>query len=152
VGRWLMGPTGRYCYHWWLTFLPFLYWKTNDTPYTLDSWLVSMRCSVWQVVKVIIPVGVKRDTLSRDLPEKQSSDLRQYDMNGRSQMQGGKNLILPKEINANRFFWDSHWLDIWIEHLCPLWDRMERAWLWALFTPFWSVQTQLFSTCIAALQ
>jgi len=27
-----------------------------------------------------------------------------YDMNGRSQMQGGKNWILPKEINANRFF------------------------------------------------
>ncbi len=27
-------------------------------------------------------------------------------------MQGGKNWILPKEINANRFFWDSHWLEI----------------------------------------
>jgi hypothetical protein len=26
-------------------------------------------------------------------------------------MQGGKNCILLKEINANRFFWDSHWLD-----------------------------------------
>jgi hypothetical protein len=26
------------------------------------------------------------------------------DLNGRSQMQGGKNLILPKDINANRFF------------------------------------------------
>jgi len=25
-------------------------------------------------------------------------------MNGRSQMQGGKNWILPKDINANRFF------------------------------------------------
>jgi hypothetical protein len=22
---------------------------------------------------------------------------------------GGKNWILPKEMNANRFFWDSHW-------------------------------------------
>jgi hypothetical protein len=30
--------------------------------------------------------------------------LRRYDMSGRFQMQGGKNWILPKEINANRFF------------------------------------------------
>jgi hypothetical protein len=29
------------------------------------------------------------------------------DMNGRFQMQGGKNWFLPKEMNANRFFWDS---------------------------------------------
>ncbi len=34
-------------------------------------------------------------------------------------MQGGKNWILPKEINANRFFWDSHWLEIWSNHFCP---------------------------------
>jgi hypothetical protein len=34
-------------------------------------------------------------------------------MNGRSQMQGGKNWILPKLINAN------HWLEIWKNHLCP---------------------------------
>jgi hypothetical protein len=34
-------------------------------------------------------------------------------------MQGGKNSILPKEINANRFFCDSHWLEIWKNHLCP---------------------------------
>jgi hypothetical protein len=27
-----------------------------------------------------------------------------YDMKGRSEMQGDKNWILPKEINANRFF------------------------------------------------
>ncbi len=40
-------------------------------------------------------------------------------MNGRFQMQGGKNWILPKQINANRFFWDSHWLDIWSNHFCP---------------------------------
>jgi hypothetical protein len=39
-------------------------------------------------------------------------------MNGRFQMQGGKNWILPKEINVNRFFWDSHWLEIWSNHLC----------------------------------
>jgi hypothetical protein len=29
-------------------------------------------------------------------------------MNGRSQMQRGKNWILPKEINANRLFQDCH--------------------------------------------
>jgi hypothetical protein len=33
-------------------------------------------------------------------------------------MQGGKNWILPKEINAKRFFWDSHWLEIWKNQLC----------------------------------
>ncbi len=41
------------------------------------------------------------------------------DMNGNFQMQGGKNWILPKYINANRFFWDSHWLEIWSNHFCP---------------------------------
>ncbi len=45
--------------------------------------------------------------------------LRRYDMNGRSQMQGGKNWFLPKEMNANRFFCDSHWLEIWSNHFCP---------------------------------
>ncbi len=41
------------------------------------------------------------------------------DMNGRFQMQGGKNWFLPKEMNANRFFWDSHWLKIWSNHFYP---------------------------------
>ncbi len=45
--------------------------------------------------------------------------MRRYDMNRRFQMQGGKNWILPKEMNANRFFWDSHWLEIWTNHLFP---------------------------------
>jgi hypothetical protein len=40
-------------------------------------------------------------------------------MNGRFQMQGGINWILPKDLNANRFFLDSHWLEIWSNHLCP---------------------------------
>jgi hypothetical protein len=40
------------------------------------------------------------------------------DLNGRFQMQRAKNWILPKEINANRLFWDSHWLEIWSNHLC----------------------------------
>jgi hypothetical protein len=30
--------------------------------------------------------------------------LKRYDMGGISQIQGGKNRILPKETNANRFF------------------------------------------------
>jgi hypothetical protein len=73
-------------------------------------------------------------------------------MNKRFQMQGGKNWFLPKEMNANRFFWDSHWLEIWSNHFypsmgpnggsvamdsgqttyVPLWNRMEVAWLWTL--------------------
>jgi hypothetical protein len=40
-------------------------------------------------------------------------------MNERSQMQRGKNWILPKEINENRFFRDSHWQEFWKKHLCP---------------------------------
>ncbi len=40
-------------------------------------------------------------------------------MNGRFQMQGGKNWFLPKEMNANRFFWDSHSLEIWSNHFYP---------------------------------
>jgi hypothetical protein len=34
-------------------------------------------------------------------------------------MRGGKNWILPKYINSNRFFWVSHWLETWSNHLCP---------------------------------
>jgi hypothetical protein len=40
-------------------------------------------------------------------------------MNGRFQMQGGKNWFLPKEMNANRFFCDSHWLEIWSNSMGP---------------------------------
>jgi hypothetical protein len=29
------------------------------------------------------------------------------------EVQGVKNWILPKEMNANRFFRHSHWLEIW---------------------------------------
>jgi hypothetical protein len=31
---------------------------------------------------------------------------------------GSKNWILPKEVNENRFFLDSHWLEIWKNHFC----------------------------------
>ncbi len=34
-------------------------------------------------------------------------------------MQGGKNWFLPNEMNANRFFGDSHWLEIWSNHFYP---------------------------------
>jgi hypothetical protein len=40
-------------------------------------------------------------------------------MNGRTQMQGGKNLIFPEDIDANRFFRASPWLEIWKKHFCP---------------------------------
>ncbi len=41
-------------------------------------------------------------------------------------MQAGKNLILPKEMNANLFFQDSHWLEIWSNHLFPSIHRKKR--------------------------
>jgi hypothetical protein len=64
--------------------------------------------------------AIMSDILSEPMAMNNWSQLpRRYDMNGRSQMQGGKNWILPKEINANRFFWDSHWLEIWKNHCCP---------------------------------
>jgi hypothetical protein len=58
--------------------------------------------------------------------------VRRYDMNGISQMQGGKNRILLKELNANRSFetligWN--WKSGKTTYV-RLWDRMEGAWLW----------------------
>ncbi len=52
-------------------------------------------------------------------PPYYESNLSRYDMNGRSQMQEGKNWILSKELNATRFFRDSHRLEIWKNHLWP---------------------------------
>ncbi len=82
----------------------------------------------------------------------QESILRRYDMNGISQMQGGKkNCILPKEINANRFCRDSHWLEIWKNLLCPCMGpnggsvAMDSGPRWAvnLTKPvFWSLKSQ----------
>ena len=52
-------------------------------------------------------------------------------MNGRFQIQGDKNWILPKEMNANRFFWGLSLAGNLVKTtLVPLWDRMEGAWLW----------------------
>ncbi len=53
-------------------------------------------------------------------------------MNGEFQIQGGKNWILPKEMNANRLFWDSHWLESGQTTFVPLCDRTEGAWLCTL--------------------
>jgi hypothetical protein len=52
-------------------------------------------------------------------PDRLLSSPEAVDMNGRFQMQGGKNWFLPKEMNPNRFFWDSHWLEIWSNHFYP---------------------------------
>ncbi len=52
-------------------------------------------------------------------------------------MQGGKNWILPKEMNANRFFLDSHWLEDQTTYV-PLWNRMEGVWLWTQGTS-WAI-------------
>jgi hypothetical protein len=49
-------------------------------------------------------------------------------MNGRFQMEGGKNWILPKYINATRFLWDSHWLEIWSNHFCPSMGQYGTEW------------------------
>jgi hypothetical protein len=38
-------------------------------------------------------------------------------MNRRLQMQEGNDWILPNEMNANLFFWDSYRLEIWFNHL-----------------------------------
>ncbi len=59
---------------------------------------------------------------------------RRYNMKGRFQVKEGKNWIFLKEINANRFFRDSYWLEIWKKKniYLPLWDRMEGAWIWTL--------------------
>ncbi len=64
-----------------------------------------------------------------------SPSQRWCDMNGRFQVLGGKNSILPKELNANRFFWDSHSLAgnlvkplIFSPSMGP--NRMEGLWLW----------------------
>jgi hypothetical protein len=60
------------------------------------------------------------------------SDLRRYDMNGRSQMQGGKNWILLKEINATGSSETLIDRKSGKTTYVLLWDRMEGAWLWTL--------------------
>jgi hypothetical protein len=63
-------------------------------------------------------------------------------------MQGGKIWILPIKINANRFFWDSYWLEIWSNHFCPSKGPNEGAWLYGLWyfqhAHFFTVYSKLF--------
>ncbi len=54
------------------------------------------------------------------LDRQHATEQGRYEMNRQSQMQEGKNWFFPKEINANWFFGDSHWLEIWKNHFCPL--------------------------------
>ncbi len=62
-------------------------------------------------VRVVGSAQRRRQEGDRDI-------LSRYNMNGRFQMLGDKNWILSKDVNANRFFWDSRWLEIWSNHLC----------------------------------
>ncbi len=57
-------------------------------------------------------------------------------MNGIFQMQGGKNWILPKKMNANRFFWASHWLESWSNYFCPsMGPNGESVDIWTQLVP-----------------
>ncbi len=58
---------------------------------------------------------------------------RRYDMNGRSQRQGGKNLIFPQRDNCKAVLLRLSLAgNLEKNLLCyvPLWGRMEGAWLW----------------------
>jgi hypothetical protein len=58
-------------------------------------------------------------------------------MNGRSQMQGSKKVILPKDMDkCKSVFLRLSFARNLENHLryVLLWDRMEGAWLWTLFT------------------
>jgi hypothetical protein len=71
-------------------------------------------------------------------------------MNGRFQMQGGKNWILPKEMNANRFFWDSYWLEIWSNHLFPSMGPnggSVAGYVWTLFANTAIMATSMHFPC-----
>jgi hypothetical protein len=84
-----------------------------------------MLLTYWQLVELaLLLIGLTHISFDKNLflPSWKRSTLfrlqalRRYDMNVRFQMQGGKNRFLPKEMTANRFFWDSHWLEIWTNH------------------------------------
>jgi hypothetical protein len=56
-------------------------------------------------------------------------------MNGRSQIQEGKNWILPQEIYGEMQTGSSETLIGWKSGkttYVPVWDRMEGAWQWTL--------------------
>ncbi len=47
------------------------------------------------------------------------SSLRRWTWTGDFKCREVKTGFFPKEMNANRFFWDSHWLEIWSNHFYP---------------------------------
>jgi hypothetical protein len=66
-------------------------------------------------------------------------------MNGRSQIQGGKKRVLPKDMDkCKSVFLKLSFARNLENHLryVPLWDRMEGAWLW-LWTLFTFCQVRL---------
>ncbi len=82
---------------------------SQTLPWLLEGWGVKRR---QKKNKYVGPISTQDTQYTHCYPEA-------VDMNGRFQMQGGKNWILPKDFNTNRFFWDSHWLEIWSNHFCP---------------------------------
>ncbi len=72
------------------------------------------QCVQSHVIKSVWP-----NRTTADISRAHSLDQRLHNMKRRSPIQGGINWILPKEIIANMFFWDSHWLKIWLNHLFP---------------------------------
>ncbi len=88
--------------------------------------------SLW-VLYTRLVFEVHQCTLFQFCTSHQSAQ-RRYDMNGRFQLQGGKNWILLIETNANRFFWDGTLIG-WSGQtsFVPIWDRMEGAWLYGLW-------------------
>jgi len=85
--------------------------QSGSLLYPLTSVLCTIAAHIRYMIYPIVPYPVKF------IPASVYSEAVRHER--RSQMQGGKNWILPKEINANWFFWDSHWLEIWKNHLCP---------------------------------
>ncbi len=89
--------------------------RLKRKPGTLSTlWAPSLHSNVYVIIYFILVHKVINNWFG-----KCAGTHRRYDMNGRFQKQGGKNWILPKETNANLFFWDSLWLEIWSNHFCP---------------------------------
>ncbi len=76
-----------------------------------------MQLTDWLLVVVaLLLIGLAQISLTKSGFNPVSEAVRH---DGRFQMQGGKNFILPKEINEKRFFWDSYWLEVCSNHLYP---------------------------------
>ncbi len=107
---------------------------TSPSNSLIGSLLKRLCCSLAWPKSLLSKTGF--NPLGRDQSSFRLLAQRRQDMNERSQMQGGKNWILPKEIYANRFFRDSHWLQIWKNHLCSSMGPNGGAWLWTLVATF----------------